>query len=688
MVAKKLIHTPQQATVITHREGPLFVLSGAGSGKTASTSQRALAMIEEGMPVDWHIVLTFSRKATGEFRDRLSGVMSPQEILEQVTTYHGFCWRFLRHFPEHCDRAKGVTLLDENDQWRLFREAAELTQIGQGLQDQRTVLNRILKHVRSQYSLVRNHNSRNHATHRALLERRLDAADVISAGRIGAAIDVIDQYERLTRERNVVDFDHLLLLVTRAVRGSEKAQQWLQRRYRYLTVDEAQDTNGIQYELIRMLAGHRNIVMVGDDDQVLFTWRGARSSNLQMFVDEFQPQTVYLSQNWRSKANIVSAAANMIEINSARLPKETPFSNAEPGLKPQVQCLPDDFTMGEHLATQIEASLAEGVAPNEIAVLYRTKRMSRVVEPELRRRGIPYRIVGNRSLFDTNEVRSAVSAVRLLTNHKDKAAWMRLGANLAGVGEKTLEAAFGAVAAQEPSPLISDASLSMVMEKLPKRQAEAVEKMHVAIGSMLRFGADRIGHWLLDDDGMGLRSQWRSKGEKHAAVLKRIEANLGLFDEVNARAIADLSDELPWDVVMENVLSDAVPESPDHADPSDAVTLSTIHRAKGLEWEVVHVAGASDGILPLKASIEDDQEDEFVGGYEEERRLAYVAVTRAKDKCVLWHANQMLLPGSGVQTYAPSPFLYEMKLDMPATCSPQAPPEKTASHGDKLLIGL
>ena len=665
--------TTAQSEVIGHRRGALIVISGAGSGKTSTISERTAAMVLDGIPMNDQLLLTFSRKAVEELTNRITARIPGVQTAGQINTFHGFGWRFIRRFPLICQRAPGVTLLDDLDQWKVFQSAGARTGVVAEISD-RHLATRMLRMIRGTYSLIRNDELGPPDVMVERMRARLNEEDSLPPQRIQKAVETALEYENLMRQGNLVDYDQLVLLPAQAMRRNEKACLWLQRKFPYLTVDESQDTNRVQYELVRSIGGHGNVVCVGDDDQVLFTWRGARSANLHQFHKEFGAKAVYLVQNWRSTPAIVQAAARLIEHNTGRMPK-TPFASGAPGSPPRVARTRNGYDMARGIARSIQSAIEKGTSPGEIAVLYRTNRMSKLLETDLRRAGVPYRMVGNHSLFEAPEIRALLGAIRLRTNSKDQMALQRVGRFMEGVGESSLTAVAEWAAEQDGNPYTCEVARSTT--GMPKRPATAYARIHAAMRSLESYGPAKVGAWALADDGLGLEAYYSDKPEKEAEF-RRMSANMSLFDDVNAATIEKLpaDDTDAWAAITENVLNDSAPETQEEADArasgSPMVTLSTIHRAKGLEWDIVFVAGATDGIMPLRSAMEDEADDVFAGGLEEERRLAYVAVTRARKHCVLAHADELMLPGmKAPEKSAPSPFLTEMGLEIPPIWKPQ-----------------
>lgn len=656
---------PDQQKVIDHREGALIVISGAGSGKTSTVAERSRAMVSDGIPMSHHLLLTFSRKAVEELGSRLEDIVPPHQRSGQITTFHGFGWRFLRRFPQACSRGPGVTLLDEADQIQIYRRAAQSVGFATDGED-RSAFSRAVRHIRSVHSLIRNDGVVDELEMRQRMSERLVQEDILPHHRVEAAVSVAMAYEAEMRQSNLVDYDHLVNLPVRCLEEKPKAAQWLQRRYPYLTVDEAQDTNRAQYALIRAVGGHGNVILVGDDDQVLFTWRGARSENLQRFANDFDADKAFLTRNYRSRPAIVAAAGNLIAHNKKRLDKR-PFAEGDAGSPPSFVSARNGFDMAQQVVSRIREQLRSGAAPEDVAVLYRTKRLARVLEPELRRQDVPYRLVGSRSLYDTREVRTALAISRLIQNPLDSLALSRVGEWLPGMGKVTAGHIQEWMSHCPSNPLLCPADEMMErLVDLPKAGYSCFLRLRQAVDALIdrsRYGPAKLGAWLMAEDGLDICRLKPDASADDVEERDRRRRNLELMDAVHAEMFASLGpDDDPWAALAENALTDAAPERPGD-DEEGRITLSTIHRAKGMEWDHVHIVGATDGLMPLARSVQADEDDTFSGGLEEERRLAYVAVTRARLSASLFHAQTLSLPGDQQAVpMRPSPFLEEMGI--------------------------
>lgn len=666
--------TDQQQAILDHRHGPLLVLAGAGSGKTTTVTRRAAALAGAGVcPPASHLMLTFARKAAKEMRHRFALFLGDEaDGPLAVDTYHAFAYRLLRHKPALCQRRPGVTVLDEADQGRLIKGVcASLNidyQIDKGM----------VRGWKSAYSLVKNH-----GLSAAVPEDRERTLQLLAAMPPTQAVaprvyDFCVEYERRLRLTNTLDYDDLCLWAARAIASRASLAHALAARFPMVTVDEAQDTNAVQYAMVDGFARlHRNLTLVGDDDQSIYGWRGARIENMQRFIDDYSPVQARLEQNFRSTPAIVSAAARHIGHNAARLDK-TPFAAGASGAPPALVCHDDGRAMAFAVADGIREALTGGTEPREIAILYRTNRMARVMEGALRARDIPYRVVGGHSLYDSIEAKAAIAGARLAVNPCDEQAFMTLLPHLPGLGAKGAEHLLSIVR--------GDASLANIIETgllVAGPTQKAITWLDDRLYHMRAVGPTRAGAWVLEDAGLGLQRKWTQKAgdnEAKQGEMDRRLANLEALDAGTTVAMAlrfpdyagnpEAYREIPETERFAPLLEAKVSDMDDDADDPNEVTLSTVHRAKGLEWDVVHVAGYSDGLMPLEGPSDDSAPK--TADLAEERRLSYVAITRARYACLLHHADRLRFPGDAQErVYLPSRFVEELGLDQSAAPTPQ-----------------
>lgn len=630
-----------QTQVVNHGEGPMLVVAGAGSGKTTAVVGRAVRLIQAGLPPSAHLMLTFTRKAAEEMRHRIAGQLediAPSEL--QVHTFHSFCWKVIRRTPGLFGCIPGVTLLLEDDIDRIFKGLAKsLGYLNAPDALTRKKQAKLVGRIQGLYSTLRNEGGAldDLASVESLLVR-YETNDVLLemfTGLCGA-------YEAYKTRTNTLDFDDLIGLMVRGLTRDTALREKLQRQYPYLTVDEAQDTNLPQFQLVELLAGPaRNVVMVGDDDQAIYAWRGARPQNLRDFEHKFGARIAFLMNNYRSQQRIVEAAGEHISYNFARFDK-TPKPIREPMGKLNCWYWEHGSAAAKALAQKVAQELKSGTPAGQIAVLYRTNRAAHLLRRAFAAQRIPHHIVNGFEFIEQAEVQMALAAARLASNPRDVAAFIRLCELVDGVGDKAIEN-MTATAKLREIPIFD----AMAETKLSAKAQDGLARLQARIRHLTSAGPLALLDTLL---AMGIQSHFSAKDKDHEQTRRRLDALKSLQDMITEwlgpEASASLVVRDPqsqWQEIFDALLLDTK-----HNDlPENHVWLSTVHQAKGLEWTCVHIWGMSDGVFPLGNADE-----------EEERRLSYVAITRAKDACHLWHAETY--PDREGQEFSRSRFIREL----------------------------
>lgn len=625
-----------QLNVVNHGAGPLLVVAGAGSGKTTAVVGRAARLINEGLDPNKHLMLTFTRKAAEEMRLRIAKQLSgvdPQSL--QIYTFHSFCWKIIRKNPGLFGCQPGMTLLMDDDIDKLFSKFAKTRGvISSSDPTLKKKQQRLVNDIRTVYGVVRNEGGslEDEDLVRKVLRRFVDGSE----DTLQAFMGLCTAYEEYKASTNTVDFDDLLMLMVRGLTREPLLRDKLRRQYPYITVDEAQDTNLPQFQMVEQLAGDtQNVVMVGDDDQAIYAWRGARPQNLKDFVDSFKAKVVYLMNNYRSQSRIVEAAGEHISYNFARFDK-TPKPIREESHKLVAWYHEEGAAAAKELAKNIQAELKKGVPPDQIAVLYRTNRAVHLLKRALLARRIPHHIVNGLDFVEQAEIQMALAAGRLACNPRDVSALTRLSELLDGVGEKAIEAL--AIYAKDMEVPVLDAIGHV---KLSAKASAGLEALKTRIKALRDEGPKHLFDALND---LGVRTYFTAKDKDKELTARRLSALHELQNMIREWLGSYLMDvDTQWEEVFDSLLLDNK-----HNDaPDGRVWLSTVHQAKGLEWTCVHIWGLSDGIFPLNNADE-----------EEERRLSYVAITRAKDWCHMWHAVEY--PDRQGQTFSKSRFLREL----------------------------
>lgn len=638
-----LTMTAPQLAVVHHEDGPLLVLAGAGSGKTASIVTRAGRMIDGGVIPEHHLMLTFSKKAAEEMRNRLDGLVgNALSDRMPIRTFHAFGDQFIRAYPQECGRLPDHTVLDEKDQKNLFvRMLREMFNV-----DNQKIASLDLKGWLRTYSLLaqEGYSAGMRTAAQPFTDHfsRYGIADQRQMNWLWKAFSV---FEKLKAEQNVCDFNDLLTLPVRALETNADLSRDAGRRYPYITVDETQDTNQAQYRLIKAIAQHHNnIVFVGDDDQSLYSWRGAHPENLQDFVRDFQPKVLKLEENFRSSQPLVAAASQHIACNLNRMEKQ-PFSQNDNGPPPLLAKHRNGDMMAEVIVEEIRDAVRNlGMSYSDIAILSRTNQILELLQPHLAKAGIPFEVYGGMKIMEKKEIRLMLSLARLVINPRDQSALQVVTEGLKGLGQKSFEK-LCLMAEQEFSGNLLEAG-----RMFPGKAVQAVmTQLADQVDHLREYGPSELR------DALVLRSSLFSQTFQGESK-ETLDARLNRIDTLQEWISTGLDNATP-DVLANpwQAVSRALLEEPDTGGSGgNQITLSTIHKAKGLEWRFVHLAGYSDGLMPYARG-----EEKIIENPEEERRLSYVALTRAKEVCRLHHADDLFLGYQRV-SYKPSPYLQEL----------------------------
>ncbi|HBC0466924.1 TPA: DNA helicase II [Legionella pneumophila] len=605
----------KQREAVTSPLGNMLVLAGAGSGKTKVLVSRIAWLIEE-QHLSPHAILavTFTNKAAGEMRSRLGSMLSIPTLGLWVGTFHGLCHRLLRRHYKEANLPEQFHILDSEDQARVIK---------------RVILS--LNLDPEQWQVKQAQAFINSKKDEGLRPQHINA---LHYGPTKTLVSIYKAYEEVCQTSGVIDFAELLLRTHELLRDNEDILAHYRERFQAILVDEFQDTNTIQYAWIRLLAGdHTAVLAVGDDDQSIYGWRGAKVENIQQFIHDFKDtQIIRLEQNYRSTAMILNAANALILNNSTRMGKELWTAGSE-GEKILVYSAFNELDEARFITERISMELSQGASADEIAVLYRSNAQSRVLEEALLRSGIAYRIYGGVRFFDRAEIKDTLAYVRLLVNPNDDTAFERVvNFPARGIGEKTLDEVRQYAKAEQCS--LWDASKGIIQSTgLGQRGSLAlakfidlVEKLQVVTASkeLDEQISDVIQH-------SGLYAHFsKIKGDKSESRVDNLQELINAAKQF--RYESDEVEELP---LMHSFLAHASLESGElQADEHErSVHLMTLHAAKGLEFPIVFLVGMEEGIFPGRQSVEEP------GRLEEERRLCYVGMTRAMRKLVLSYAE-------------------------------------------------
>jgi DNA helicase-2/ATP-dependent DNA helicase PcrA len=622
---------PQQREAATHIHGPLLILAGAGTGKTRVVTARVAFMINEGIKPEHILAVTFTNKAAAEMRERVKdmcrGNLGKKVI---VGTFHAFCAKLLREFAEHVGYKKNFVIYSQSEQISLMKRVLKSLLVKEETLDPQKALARISK-------------AKNNA-------------EEIGDPKLDLYAAVAEKYADEMRALNVMDFDDLLCLGVKLLEENGIVRATLQQRHLYVTVDEFQDTNSLQMRLLRALVpAPYNVCVVGDDDQSIYGWRGAEITNITEFENFFpDPTVVKLEENYRSTTAILHTANSLIKNNAGRRPKSLWSRNT--GNDPvRLVAAQDDLEEAEMIAKEIEAGYFNNKEPWEsYAVLFRTNDQSRILEQAFRQRKITYRVVGARSFFDRREIKDVLSYLTVLNNSHDDISLLRiLNTPTRGIGGTTAELALDHSMHKQFSVWVALCDESF-LRQIPEKSRNAVRAFTEIIckyaASASTHGTDLVTMTealILEVQYMQYLQKLAKKPEEFhgwESGLAEFLNQLGNYQERNKKdGLAGFLDEV--------TLNDER-EDKDDIEKKKGVCLITLHASKGLEFPIVYLPGIEQGILPHKRSYEE-------GRVDEERRLLYVGITRARQKLTLSYVRYRMKWGQK-QTELPSPFLKEL----------------------------
>jgi DNA helicase-2/ATP-dependent DNA helicase PcrA len=624
---------PAQREAVTADDGPLLVLAGAGSGKTRVIAYRIAWLLgERGLSPRNLLAVTFTNKAAGEMARRVEALLAPVGLKPPlIATFHSACVRILRQHGSHVGLPSHFTIYDEDDRLALVKECMKEGELADRTFTPSAAVHRI--------SFLKNQMT---SVSEALRDAR-------GPWEKKAAL-VYSRYEKRLRETGAVDFDDLLLLVVRLLSEHPDVLAWYRGLWRSVLVDEYQDTNRAQYRIIRLLtAEHRNVCVVGDSDQSIYKWRGADIRNILDFEDDYPgTRVVRLEQNYRSTQSILSLAAGVIAHNVQRKDK-TLWTENPAGAPARVYRAWDEHEEASFVAQSILGLRGEGVPWDGVAVFYRTNAQSRVLEDALRRARIPYVIVGGVRFYERREIKDTLAYLRLTVNPADDVAFRRaVGAPARGIGSGTL-ARLDEESLRQSRPLLAVAAAPPA--DVRGKAGRALQEFAALVGRLAGQRRDVAPPAFIDLvlDQTGYRKALEQERSPEAAArLENLEELIAAAEDFT-RTDAEPTLEGFLDGVA------LVSDIDELKDAEARVTLMTLHSAKGLEFPAVFMTGLEEGVFPHARSMNDPEE------IEEERRLCYVGVTRARERLTLSWALHRRIHGYGVGE--PSRFLREMPED-------------------------
>jgi DNA helicase-2/ATP-dependent DNA helicase PcrA len=666
---------PTQREAVAATEGPVLVVAGAGSGKTRVLTFRIAHLIRDlQVAPDSILAITFTNKAANEMRERVAHLIGGVVKSMWVSTFHSSCVRILRREAARLGYRSGFTIYDDADSLRLLRMVTRDLDL-----DSKRFPEKAMKAVIS--------NAKNELID---YESFADQGDGFYHEQVA---DIYRLYQQRLVEASAMDFDDLLMVTVELFAAFPEVLQHYQQRFRYVLVDEYQDTNRAQYMLVKQLtAVHRNLCVVGDSDQSIYKFRGADIRNIRDFeVDYPDARVIVLDQNYRSTETILEAANSVISNNTKRTPKHL-WSDRGVGVPITRFEAEDEHDEAGFIVDEIERLQGEGFNLADMAVFYRTNAMSRVIEEVFVRRGVPYSVVGSVKFYDRKEVKDAVAYLKMLVNPSDEVSVKRIiNEPRRGIGNTTVAhidrftqsrgiSFFAGLGRVDEIPQLNTRAQKTVLEftglvDLLRQKAE-------------EGGVEAAAQAVLDDTGMvaGYESERTIEAMGRVENLRELVGVAAEFESSNEGAI--IGDE-PYDT-LDNIrrlevfleATALVSDIDEWDEGAGAVTLMTLHTAKGLEFPVVFIVGMEDGVFPHMRSLGDPDE------LEEERRLAYVGITRAQDKLYLTSAwNRMLFGGSSYNP--PSRFLQEVPealVEKAGKRQRRDPAERAAATGPRTTV--
>jgi DNA helicase-2/ATP-dependent DNA helicase PcrA len=622
----------RQREAVVHEGGPLVVFAGAGSGKTRVITFRVAHLISAHDVAPWRILaVTFTNKAAGEMRERLLSLLGEQGAAVQVGTFHATCARLLRRHGESFGLSKDFTIYDDQDQLALVKRVLR----DLGLDEKRYQPKAMAGRINRAKQEVQGPDD---------METPDSWAEVVRR--------VYTTYEERLHQANALDFGDLIYRTVRAIESDEAFREAVVGRFSHVLVDEFQDTNHAQFRLVQLLSeGHRDLCVVGDDDQSIYRWRGADRRNILDFRASFPDATlVKLEQNYRSTKRILRAANAVIARNTDREPKELWTDNQEGGAILVVRTM-DERDEGRLVLRGVRELLSQGQSLSDVAVFYRTHAQSRVIEESLRSANIGYRIIGGMRFYDRAEVKDLLAYLRVMTNPADDMSLLRIiNTPARGIGKTTVTRLldFAAEQGRSLSELLDDEGVLAQFGSAARKRLGAFHGLMSGLRDVAASGAPlgEVGAELVNHSGYAemLRHDDTPEADARFQNIQELVASMDEFEREHP--------ESTLAGFLENV---TLQTSADEAAGGDRVTLMTVHAAKGLEFPVVMVTGLEEQVFPFKGIDPWEDPDEL----EEERRLAYVAFTRAKQRLVLSFAAVRRIFGQQ-RVGIPSRFLTEL----------------------------
>lgn len=608
----------EQMKAVNHINGPMLVLAGAGSGKTKVLTNRIAGLIENGISPLNILAITFTNKAAKEMKERVIRLIGAEAYNIQISTFHSLGLKILKENYNLLGYERNFTIIDSDDVLTIIKKIMKDLNMSKDYYNAREIKNKI-----------------------SSAKNEMMGLDEFSKVEFDhKVVEVYRQYLKKLKNGNSVDFDDLLILPIKLFKIYPNILEQYQDRYKYILIDEYQDTNEAQYIFSKLLsAKYRNIFVVGDNDQAIYAFRGANYKNILNFEKDYpEAKTILLEENYRSTKTILDAANSVIKNNKERKDKKL-WSNNPIGEKIKYKVVGNEKEEASFVATEIKELINQGVNEEDIAILYRTNAQSRVVEEEMLKKNIKYRVVGSFYFYNRKEIKDLLCYLRLINNHKDDVSLLRIiNTPKRGIGEKTIDNLTNAAIENNTSLFEAISSgkeleFKKLIEELTK-ESENLSLTELVDNILEKSGIKKelMSSKLLEDE-IRLENLNEFKG-----VTKSYE------EEYGSATLEDFLDEI-------SLVSDIS----EHQDGTNRVSLMTVHSVKGLEFDYVFIVGMEEGIFPHYNAINDGSSSAI----EEERRLCYVAITRAKKKLYILSAESRMLFGN-TNRNKPSRFIDEI----------------------------
>ena len=608
----------EQKKAVNHINGPMLVLAGAGSGKTKVLTNRIAGLIENGISPLNILAITFTNKAAKEMKERVIRLIGAEAYNIQISTFHSLGLKILKENYNLLGYERNFTIIDSDDVLTIIKKIMKDLNMSKDYYNAREIKNKI-----------------------SSAKNEMMGLDEFSKVEFDhKVVEVYRQYLKKLKNGNSVDFDDLLILPIKLFKIYPNILEQYQDRYKYILIDEYQDTNEAQYIFSKLLsAKYRNIFVVGDNDQAIYAFRGANYKNILNFEKDYpEAKTILLEENYRSTKTILDAANSVIKNNKERKDKKL-WSNNPIGEKIKYKVVGNEKEEASFVATEIKKLINQGVNEEDIAILYRTNAQSRVVEEEMLKKNIKYRVVGSFYFYNRKEIKDLLCYLRLINNHKDDVSLLRIiNTPKRGIGEKTIDNLTNAAIENNTSLFEAISSgkeleFKKLIEELTK-ESENLSLTELVDNILEKSGIKKelMSSKLLEDE-IRLENLNEFKG-----VTKSYE------EEYGSATLEDFLDEISL-----------VSDMSEHQDGTNRVSLMTVHSVKGLEFDYVFIVGMEEGIFPHYNAINDGSSSSI----EEERRLCYVAITRAKKKLYILSAESRMLFGN-TNRNKPSRFIDEI----------------------------